>query len=214
MKSIYTELALYLSKNKCAMTDNVFSPISEVCNGTVSLNSHIFFWQNKFLKSLIVFFYSWKHFAIELGYTDTQIIDNMSFVCPASKVAQLPRDRQTGQVMRASPVQSVYLLSWSCFEGRTISPQWMRALLCTLSLPQTDLQAIDVLDLQLPISHFFKRCLVWGSRGWHLPRSEFVCSLALRWVAAGADDISSLSALTVIWFVPLSISSECALSRV
>ena len=38
MESIYTELALYGSKNECARTDNVFSLISEVCDGTVSLN--------------------------------------------------------------------------------------------------------------------------------------------------------------------------------
>ena len=37
MESIYTELALYSSKNGCARTDTVFLPISEVCNGTVSL---------------------------------------------------------------------------------------------------------------------------------------------------------------------------------
>ena len=38
MESIYTELALYDSKNYCARTDTVFLPISEVCNGTVSLS--------------------------------------------------------------------------------------------------------------------------------------------------------------------------------
>ena len=37
MESIYTELALYGSKHECARTDNVFFPISEVCDGTVSL---------------------------------------------------------------------------------------------------------------------------------------------------------------------------------
>ena len=37
MESIYTELALYGSKLECARTDHVFSPISEVCDGTVSL---------------------------------------------------------------------------------------------------------------------------------------------------------------------------------
>ena len=37
MKSIYTELDLYGSKNECARTENVFSPISEVCYGTVYL---------------------------------------------------------------------------------------------------------------------------------------------------------------------------------
>ena len=37
MESIFTELALYGSKTECARTDIVFSPISEVCNGTVSL---------------------------------------------------------------------------------------------------------------------------------------------------------------------------------
>ena len=37
MESIHTKLALYGSKNECARTDNVFSPISEVCIGKVSL---------------------------------------------------------------------------------------------------------------------------------------------------------------------------------
>ena len=37
MESIYTGLALYGSKNECARTDSVFLPISEVCDGTVSL---------------------------------------------------------------------------------------------------------------------------------------------------------------------------------
>ena len=37
MESIYTELSLYGSKNECTRTDNVFFPISEVCNGTASL---------------------------------------------------------------------------------------------------------------------------------------------------------------------------------
>ena len=39
MESIYTELALYGSKNECARTDTVFLPISEVCNGKLSLTS-------------------------------------------------------------------------------------------------------------------------------------------------------------------------------
>ena len=37
MESIYNELALDGSKNECARTANDFPPISEVCNGTVSL---------------------------------------------------------------------------------------------------------------------------------------------------------------------------------
>ena len=37
MESIYTELALYGSKNEGARTDTVFLPISKVCNGMVSL---------------------------------------------------------------------------------------------------------------------------------------------------------------------------------
>ena len=37
MESIYTDLALYGSKNECARTDTVFLPISEVCNGKASL---------------------------------------------------------------------------------------------------------------------------------------------------------------------------------
>ena len=41
MESIYTELALYGSNIECARTDNVFFPISEVCNGTVSLTENI-----------------------------------------------------------------------------------------------------------------------------------------------------------------------------
>ena len=38
MEIIYIELALYGGKIECARTDNVFSPISEVCYDTVSLN--------------------------------------------------------------------------------------------------------------------------------------------------------------------------------
>ena len=37
MESIYTELALYGSKNECARADTVLLPISEVFDGTVSL---------------------------------------------------------------------------------------------------------------------------------------------------------------------------------
>ena len=37
MESKYNNLALYGSKNECAWTDNVFFPISEVCDGTFSL---------------------------------------------------------------------------------------------------------------------------------------------------------------------------------
>ena len=37
MESLYTEVALYGSKNECARTDTVLLPISEVSNGMVSL---------------------------------------------------------------------------------------------------------------------------------------------------------------------------------
>ena len=37
MESLYTEFSLFGSKTECARTDDVFSPISEVCDGTVSL---------------------------------------------------------------------------------------------------------------------------------------------------------------------------------
>ena len=37
MESMYSELALYGSKNECARTDSVFFSISEVCDGMVSL---------------------------------------------------------------------------------------------------------------------------------------------------------------------------------
>ena len=36
MGSIFTELALYGSKEECARTDNDLSHISEVCDGMVS----------------------------------------------------------------------------------------------------------------------------------------------------------------------------------
>ena len=38
MKSIYPELALCGSKNECPRTETVFFPISEVSEGTVSLD--------------------------------------------------------------------------------------------------------------------------------------------------------------------------------
>ena len=37
MESLYTELALYGSKNECARTVKVYLSISEVCDGMVSL---------------------------------------------------------------------------------------------------------------------------------------------------------------------------------
>ena len=40
-KSIFTELALYGSINECARTDTVFLPISEVCDGKVSLRIRV-----------------------------------------------------------------------------------------------------------------------------------------------------------------------------
>ena len=39
MESIYTELALYGSKNECARTENIFFSISEICDGMVSLTT-------------------------------------------------------------------------------------------------------------------------------------------------------------------------------
>ena len=39
MESIHLELALSGSKNVCARTDTVFFPISEVSEGTVSLDN-------------------------------------------------------------------------------------------------------------------------------------------------------------------------------
>ena len=38
METIFTKLALYGSKKKCARTDSVFLHISEVCDSTVSLD--------------------------------------------------------------------------------------------------------------------------------------------------------------------------------
>ena len=40
MKSIYPKLALYGGEIECARTDNAFFPLSEVCDGTVSLNTN------------------------------------------------------------------------------------------------------------------------------------------------------------------------------
>ena len=39
VENIYTQLALYGSKNECARTDTVLFHISGVCDGTVSLTS-------------------------------------------------------------------------------------------------------------------------------------------------------------------------------
>ena len=50
MESIYTELDLYGSKKSCAKTDTVLLPISEVCDGTVSLTSE------NFLDNFLIFF--------------------------------------------------------------------------------------------------------------------------------------------------------------
>ena len=38
MESIYTKLAIYDRKNECARTNTVFLPLSEVCDGMVSLS--------------------------------------------------------------------------------------------------------------------------------------------------------------------------------
>ena len=51
MESIYTELALYGSRNECARTDTVLLPISEVFDGTVSLK--------KFSNIIINMYYSY-----------------------------------------------------------------------------------------------------------------------------------------------------------
>ena len=40
MESAYTKLALYGSQNECVTTDNIFFPITEFCDGTVSLTTH------------------------------------------------------------------------------------------------------------------------------------------------------------------------------
>ena len=39
MENIYAELAFDDSTNECARTETVFSSISEVCDGTVSLST-------------------------------------------------------------------------------------------------------------------------------------------------------------------------------
>ena len=53
---MYNELALYGGKNECARTDNVFFPISEVCDGTVSL-IFLFLVQSCQKRIALVFFY-------------------------------------------------------------------------------------------------------------------------------------------------------------
>ena len=42
MESIYSKLALYGIENECARTDNVIFPISEICDGMVSLKQDKF----------------------------------------------------------------------------------------------------------------------------------------------------------------------------
>ena len=46
MEGKFTKLALYGSNNECARTDNVFSPTSEVCDGTVSLIKNGILWKS------------------------------------------------------------------------------------------------------------------------------------------------------------------------
>ena len=58
MESRYTELALYGSKNECARTDNVYFPISEVCDGTVSLKLDLELAYRFFLNLTIFFIYN------------------------------------------------------------------------------------------------------------------------------------------------------------
>ena len=62
MESIYIDLALYGSKNECVRTGTVFLPISEVCNGTVSLaNRSIFFlWMAFLICVILVIFHCHK----------------------------------------------------------------------------------------------------------------------------------------------------------
>ena len=47
MESIYTELSIFVSLNKCARTDTVLLPISEVCDSTVSLKELLNIGPNK-----------------------------------------------------------------------------------------------------------------------------------------------------------------------
>ena len=73
MESIYTELALYDSKNECARSDTVFLPISEVCHGKVSLepmppgSSPSEKEWHQFFSSRILFFSKQAIFQISLG---------------------------------------------------------------------------------------------------------------------------------------------------
>ena len=70
MKNIYTDLALYGRKNECVRNDAVFLPISQVCDGTVSLRMYVLVLSCWFSNtsplsgSNIKLLYTLKHFGI------------------------------------------------------------------------------------------------------------------------------------------------------
>ena len=61
MESIYTELALYGSNIECARTDNVFFPISEVCDGTVSLDVGLKLRESKLCNGMLYSTEAWTN---------------------------------------------------------------------------------------------------------------------------------------------------------
>ena len=65
MESIYTKLALYGNQNQCARTKTVFLPLSEVCDGLVSLMVIVEEW---FASDFIIKFSFKETFRILLPY--------------------------------------------------------------------------------------------------------------------------------------------------
>ena len=97
MESIYTELALYSSNKQYARTDTVFLPISEVCNGTVSVTMarykyiypilHIYIYIHIYIH--IYIFHSLPSFLILL-YTLTNNYSNFRESQSKDKAKEIP----------------------------------------------------------------------------------------------------------------------------
>ena len=63
MESIYPELALFGSKNECAMTDTVFFPLSEVSEGTVSFAAR----KNNYFELFFTYPLTGLHYILQVG---------------------------------------------------------------------------------------------------------------------------------------------------
>ena len=77
MESIYIKLALYSSTIECARTDNVFFPISEVCDDMVSLADLLpllGFCHSRKKKLTIIFFFGQNLFLAALSSSRSVVV--------------------------------------------------------------------------------------------------------------------------------------------